>query len=452
MSDARNPASVRRRLVALTGTLSAFVALGLVVVVQVVLAGASTDAVARVLDDRADALIGATASTSTGGTLEVPVGRLEPGVAVYDAAGELVAGFVAPSQQATFDKLSGASERTVVEVDDTYSAMARPFTLDDGTSGVVVLSEPVTPYENDERNALAVSVAAGVLMVLLAVVMAAWISRRALAPVRTMADTAREWSQHDLDRRFDLGAPTDEIRALGQTLDELLDKVATTIRAEQRLTSELAHELRSPLTAIQATAELMSMRTDLDDQLREDVADVLAGCRSMATTMTVLLEIARRQADGAPDGSTTGRRLGEAVRRQHPDPRLAVDLPEGLVVNVPVEVALRTLAPVLDNALRVAGRVALTAGPGAEPGLVRLRVHDDGPGVDPALVDRLFEPGTTDRAGTGSGLGLSLARRVARSAGGDVDLLPDGGAGATFVVTLPGRSPRSSQVASSKRT
>ena len=446
MSEVRNPATVRRRLVALTGTLSAFVALGLVVIVQVVLAGASTDAVTRVLDDRADALISATGTASSGGGLSVPADRLEPGVAVYDATGALVAGFVAPAQQDTFDRLSDATGRTVVEVEDAYSAMARPFTLEDGTAGVVVLSEPVTPYENDERNALVVSVSAGLLMVLLAVALAAWISRRALAPVQTMAETAKEWSEHDLDRRFDLGPPTDEIRALGQTLDELLEKVATAIRAEQRLTSELAHELRSPLTGVQATAELMSMRTDLDDQLREDVADIMAGCREMATTMTVLLEIARRQADGDPAGSTTGGRLADAVRQQVPDSRLTVDLPDAMVVNVPVEVVLRALAPVLDNALRVADRVTVTAGPTGQPGLVSVHVHDDGPGVDPTVVEQLFRPGTTDRAGTGSGLGLSLARRVARSVGGDVTLVPGDGAGATFAITLPGRGPQNSQV------
>ena len=66
-------------------------------------------------------------------------------------------------------------------------------------------------------------------------------------------------------------------------------------------------------------------------------------------------------------------------------------------------------------------------------------------------MDRLFEPGTTDRVGTGSGLGLSLARRVARSSGGDVALLQGDDAGATFVVTLPGRGPQGSQVVGSKR-
>lgn len=430
-----NPTTVRRRLVALTGTLSAFAALGLVLVVQVILAGASTEAVTRVLSDRADTVVTAT-DVDDDGRLSVPDARLAPGVQVYDADGERVAGSVPPSLGEVFARLSTSDRERTEEVADEYSVLARPFRLDDGTAGVVVLAEAFTPYEDDEHAALAVSVSAGLLMVLLATAVAAWISRRALAPVQVMADTAREWSEHDLDRRFDLGPPTDEIRALGATLDGLLERVASAIRAEQRLTAELAHELRSPLTAVQATAELMSMRDDLDDELRDDVADVLTGCRTMASTMTVLLEVARTQTSDDPGGTTTGAALSRAVVEAVPDDRLDVDLPDDLVVSAAGPVVLRVLSPVLDNALRVAGRVTLTFAHTAPPGRVALLVRDDGPGVDPALVGRLFEPGTTIG---GSGLGLALARRVARSAGGDVALLTSAGpGGTTFVITLPG--------------
>lgn len=437
-----DPATVRRRLVALTGTLSAFVALGLVLVVQVTLAGASSEAVTRVLEDRADTVVTAT-DVDDAGRLEVPAARLDPGVAVYDATGAKVAGEVPPSLRESFDRLSRTTAAQGEEVRDQFAVLARPFVLGDGTRGVVVLAEPFAPYENDEQAALAVSVAAGALMVALAVLVAAWISRRALAPVRVMADTARAWSEHDLDRRFDLGPPTDEIRALGATLDGLLERVAGAIRAEQRLTAELAHELRTPLTAVQATAELMAMRGDLDAQLREDVDDVLAGCRAMSSTMTVLLEIARRQASGEGEGEgeerASGPALVAAVRAAVADERLGVDLPDGLLIDAPTAVVLRVLAPIVDNALRVAHRVTLTLAPAAPPGRVALLVGDDGPGVDPALVQRLFEPGTSNG---GSGLGLSLARRVARSTGGDVTLLdgaPDSApGGATFVITLPG--------------
>lgn|GEM_PF-937851 len=432
-----NPTTVRRRLVALTGTLSAFVALALVVVVQVVLAGASTSAVERVLADRADAVIDSAEATSADGTLTVSSTRLDPGVAVYDAGGAQVAGTVPPSLSAGFERLSRSSVEQTAEVGEAYSVLARPFRLADGTRGVVVLAEPLTPYENDEHAALVVSIAAGALMVVLALALATWISRKALAPVQTMADTAREWSEHDLERRFGLGPPTDEIRSLGHTLDELLDKVAVAIRAEQRLTSELAHELRTPLTAIQATAELVAMRPDLDDQLREDVEDIQAGCRAMGATMSVLLEIARRQASGGLPGASSGHEIAQLALEQHDHPGLRLDLPTDLLVKAPAEVVVRVLTPLLHNSLAVAEHVTLTAESYPDRGVALLHVRDDGPGIDPAVVERLFQPGTTTQDGTGSGLGLSLARRVARSIGGDVTLAPNTGPGTTFVVTLP---------------
>ena len=75
-----------------------------------------------------------------------------------------------------------------------------------------------------------------------------------------MAERAADWSEHDLTHRFDLGPPTNELAALGETLDHLLDRVASAILSEQRLTAELAHELRTPLTSIQGSADLALLR------------------------------------------------------------------------------------------------------------------------------------------------------------------------------------------------
>ena len=89
------PGSLRRRLVVLTGLLSALVALGLVVVVHLVLEGSASSAVDRVLADRVDAVVSSVGVA--GGAVLVPDERLEPGVAVYDDTGRLVAGQVPPS-------------------------------------------------------------------------------------------------------------------------------------------------------------------------------------------------------------------------------------------------------------------------------------------------------------------------------------------------------------------
>jgi len=250
--DVTDVGSFRRQLVVLTGVVATLVAVALVVIVQVVLAGTASEAVRRVLEDRADAVTSATGGTPEKG-LNVPEARLDPGVAVYDGAGRLVAGEIPPALGKAFSRLSGSTRTATSQADGDYELLARPFTTSSGTSGVVVVAEPLAPYENDERDALAVSLVAGVVIVTLALVLTAWTSRRALAPVAQMARTAEQWSDRDLDRRFALGEPTNEIRALGHTLDGLLDRVAQAILAEQRLTSELAHELRTPLTAIQAS-------------------------------------------------------------------------------------------------------------------------------------------------------------------------------------------------------
>jgi signal transduction histidine kinase len=416
--------------------LGLLIAAVLVIVVQVVLATASSNAEKTVLEDRVDAVVSSVDNATTGSTLQVPDARLDPGVAVYDENGELVAGVVPPAQASAFADLSTATAVSHRRLGDSYELVGEPFMTQSGATGVVVVSEPLTAYQTNQHYALAVSIAAGVVIVLLAMGMAAWASRRALAPVAEMARTAEDWSEHDLDQRFALGAPTNEIRALGQTLDGLLEKVERAILAEQRLTSELAHELRSPLTAVQATAEVIAMRDDLDDELREDVAYIQDSCRAMAVTVTSLLELARAQSQRGERGTSDLIEVVDfALRGITARERVTVQVDPQLRVGVPVELAARAISPVLDNATRLGQHVEVSAV--AQDSRVHVSVRDDGPGVPVHDAESVFAPGHT--AGTGSGLGLALARRIARSTGGDVTLVEDDDhvSGATFVVSLP---------------
>lgn len=287
--------------------------------------------------------------------------------------------------------------------------------------------------ERVERYTVWATVGAGVVMVLLATALAAWASKRALEPVTTMARTAAQWSEHDLDRRFDLGAPTDELRSLGQTLDGLLDKVSRAIHGEQRLTSELAHELRTPLAAIRATADLMAMRPDLDDETRSDVEEIRSACEAMAGTITGLLDLARATRTGTVETGLLRDVLEDATARVGPG-EVSVIADDGLVVGVPALLAVRALHPVVANAARVAQHVTVLATRSGR--WIEVAVCDDGPGVPSSLASSVFEPGTSG-AGS-SGLGLALARRIARSVGGDILLEPpQPGAGAIFIVRLP---------------
>jgi two-component system heavy metal sensor histidine kinase CusS len=112
--------------------------------------------------------------------------------------------------------------------------------------------------------------------------------------------------------------------------------------------------------------------------------------------------------------------------------------PAGLQVGADAEVLERVIAPLLDNAARYASsQVTLDARPVA--GRIVVRVRDDGPGIEPGSADTIFEPGrraTSANGHGGAGLGLALARRLARAAGGDVTATADG-PGATFLTNLP---------------
>ncbi|MBO0842065.1 MAG: HAMP domain-containing histidine kinase [Nocardioides sp.] len=437
----RDRLSLRAQLVAITALLASAVAVGLVIIVQVSLAGAATKDTARVLDDRATALVAAIRAASTDRTLTVPRALLDPGIAVYDEHGTQVAGSVPPSMQEQFEELATETGTRLVEVRDRYSIKAAPFTTRRGVRGVAVIAEPLAPYEHNERAALVVSMIAGALLVLIAAGSAAWISKRVLAPVEHMARTADEWSEHDLERRFSLGPPTNEIRALGNTLDGLLDKVAHVIRAEQRLSAELAHELRTPLTTITGAADLMAMRDDLDEEAREDLALIRSAGATMSNTITVLLDLARSRHAGTFLEHTPVSDLGAALAElPRTEGHLEIDLPAGMAVNVPAALAVRALSPVIGNALAVCDHVRVSAR--RQGRAIEILVADTGPGIPDAWVDSLFTPGWS--GGAGSGLGLSLARRVARSGGGDVTLVEKHNAdgGATFAVTFPGTEAR----------
>ncbi|WP_425956937.1 sensor histidine kinase [Xylanimonas sp. McL0601] len=298
----------------------------------------------------------------------------------------------------------------------------------------------IAVYERSERLALIATVVLGILVVALVGWLAWRVVRRALAPVRQMAERAADWSERDLSHRFALGPPVTELAALGATLDHLLDRVARAILTEQRLTSALAHELRTPLTAIAATAELAQLRPDGDPAVRDDLAVIGEAAARMSTVITTLLEVAR-----SPQARAGGARASvpDVVASVAP----AVGSPLRFVTDVaadvtsvaaPAGLVVRALAPLVENAARHARtQVAVEARLVGDH--VELRVRDDGAGVAPELRERMFEPGASGSGGTG--LGLAIARRVARSLGGDV-VPSDAGTGASeaggcFVLLLP---------------
>lgn len=431
------PRTFRGRIVMSTVALVAVVMVVVAVLVEQVLDHAARHDVDRSLEDRADAVVSIVDTSSPAGAtaVVVPVDALDPGVRVYDADGVLVAGTIEKQARDAADDLARVTEPTKATAPGELRLLAEPFTTTGGQHGVVVVSQPTEPYARSELVALAAVVGVGLLVVLLAALVALRVTSQALAPVTQMAERAADWSEHDLTQRFDLGPADDELAQLGETLDHLLDRVAMAIRSEQRLTSELAHELRTPLTAIQGSADLALMRGVDDGRTRADLVEISRAARAMAEVITTLVDVARDPATAEASATCRVSELVEALRPTVPASLDLVDETGSSAARVAGSrtIVLRALAPLLDNAVSHArSRIVIRATD--LPHAVAIAVVDDGPGVDERVRDRIFDVGASGSGGTG--LGLGIAQRVARSLGGEIVVeSPD--SGASFVLRLP---------------
>ena len=122
--------------------------------------------------------------------------------------------------------------------------------------GAVVAQVSLGPYDSTAHTALVGSVVLGMLLLIIVAVAAHVLITGALRPVARMTEQAEAWSVTDSGRRFGLGPPRDEFTRLAATLDALLDRVASSLRHEQRFSAEISHELRTPLASVIAEAQL----------------------------------------------------------------------------------------------------------------------------------------------------------------------------------------------------
>jgi two-component system, OmpR family, sensor kinase len=401
----------RSRVVALT-VLIATAIVAVLVVVSHVLLSRVTDADAHDLArTRAEAV--AANVTAEGGRVVLTENSSEAldEVAWVYADGRLIDGNVPASMVDRVEELA-SSKRSQTASSGNYLLYARHVPLD-GQHVMVIVRVDLTPYETSEQRSLTLSLILGGLTIFLAGGVAHLVVHRALRVVHEMAALADDWGHHEPGRRFNLGVPRDEFGELGQTLDHLLECVDNALADERQLTDEIAHELRTPLTVLRGEAQL----AQLSGKPVPPEA-VLSEVDRLDTAITTILRAARAQTDDEARCD-----LRSAARQAIAGRAVEVAIPAKAEVAVAPDVAVSLLSPLLDNGLRHArSRVWITARIRGEA--IVVDVLDDGPGFDPADVDRVFEAGVT--GGDGYGLGLPVVRRIATSAGVEVRAIADG--------------------------
>ena len=270
-----------------------------------VLSGQLGRAADAMLAARADAVI-ATLGVRSGKVvvLDTPADDvLDSGVWVFDAATRpIVRAPGSASIQASVRDLVTEGRDATAETVGPMRLLARHFQVAARTAGMVVVSLSLLPLLQTEHDALVAMGIFGALVLLLTLIGTRAFLHLALRPVAEMTARAHDWSEHAPERRFAMGPPHDELTALGATLDGLLARSAAALRYEQRLTAEIAHELRTPLARARVTAEVALRRRRSEAELHSALGEVDSEIRSTADALDALLASATRR-HGQPHGT-----------------------------------------------------------------------------------------------------------------------------------------------------
>ncbi|MCU1501980.1 MAG: putative two-component sensor kinase [Ilumatobacteraceae bacterium] len=281
------------------------------------------------------------------------------------------------------------------------------------------------------------------LGVVLTAAIAGLATRRALRPVSEITELAATIDARDVSTRVPVPHTDDEIEHLARTVNEMLDRIAVGRRAQRQFTSDAAHELRTPLMALQGELELangdpsqpdaglLRRLGELGNRLALRVDDLvllstLDEQPPLDRRATDLLAIVQTESATMPSGDNA--------------PTITIDGNVTVAV-VDERLVARAVRNLLANACRHA-TTAVHVAVGAVDGLARITVDDDGPGVDAAdrevvlrRFGRLDEARHTDSGG--AGLGLAIVASVAHAHGGDVAVTDGPAGGARFVLSLP---------------
>lgn len=298
---------------------------------------------------------------------------------------------------------------------------------------------------------------AGLVTTLLGGLLGRWASGRSLRPLTGVSRAAVAIAGGELGTRLTAGAGDPDLAALTSSFNRMVDQLQERIEREARFASDVSHELRSPLTTLAASLEVLEAQSrDLSPSGRRALELLAGDLRRFQRMVADLLEISRSDA-GSTDASFEEVDPGELVRRsvaaaqaalavETPPPRVEVD---ASVARTRILVDKRRFERVISNLLENAalyggGATVVRVGPGVDPHAVRVSVEDAGPGLPPSERSKIFErfyrghAAYKRGAGTGTGLGLALVAEHVRLHGGRVwaDEAADGGA--RFTIELPG--------------
>lgn len=280
------------------------------------------------------------------------------------------------------------------------------------------------------------------------------IARRGLAPIARLTARMATTDARSLDQRLVMTDAPPEVRALAQSFDTMLERLASAFDALTGYSAELAHELRTPLHVLRQHIEVALTRSRTSDEYREVLNASLEDVERLRRMADDILFLARAQdpraqvhlerLDARQELEAVADFLDALVEER--EVSCVVDAAEGIAFDGDRMLVRRALVNLVSNALAhtpPSGSIVLRAMNTASG--TALSVEDNGVGIAPALLGRVFEryyrgPSDGPRT-TSAGLGLSIVRGITELHGGTARIQSEVGAGTTVVIELPDHRP-----------
>ena len=306
----------------------------------------------------------------------------------------------------------------------------------------------------DSHRLLVTSGIALVVVTVLALLAGWFVAGRMLRPIRTITRTAQKISSTNLHERLDLSGPQDELKELGDTLDELFGRLDASFEAQRHFVANASHELRTPLTVERTLLQVALDDPDTSlDEWRSTALEVLASSDEQTRLIEALLALASGESGlyghQSIDLATTVVAILKDVRADAEQMGIEIN---ATTIAAPLEgdplLINRLVANLVSNAIRHNvdnGHVEVIAG--TDDGNAVLSVTNSGPVIAEGDVERLFQPfqrldPRRAHYKDGHGLGLSIVQAIATAHGARISAYPntDGGLSIKVIFPIPDNS------------
>jgi len=345
----------------------------------------------------------------------------------------------------------GVSFQTTNLVALQYRVARQQIALD-GNVYLVDAAVPTEPFDQALDNFRMIEKRYLPLLAILASLLGYWLSGRALAPVSRIIQGAERVGVRNLSRRLEVPRARDELRRLTEHLNAMLDRIEASVKRITQFTADASHDLRTPLALIRTNAELVLRRPRSESEYREALHRILVTSEETTELIEQLLMLARADANVAQlkmeptDLYKIVRAAGQKARMLAAGKGLSFSEsapPCSLTLLANAAALERLLLSVVDNAVKYtppSGHVALVLS--VQGSQATIEVRDTGIGIAEQDLPHVFErfyraDQTRSRETRGSGLGLSIAKWIAETHNGSIELHSHPGQGTTVSIRLP---------------